>query len=433
MSITLNIFNLPYEIPQIEKEIEIKIENKFGLGQPRYLYPCKIDGNYIILPFAYAITFLKLTRPKRDKFPGIQLKFTGELRTEQKVVRKEALVNLSNKGSVMISAYPGFGKTCGAINLAVYIAFKTIIIVNKIILMKQWEESIKKFCPNAKIQLINVGKPLEDADFYIINAQNVEKMGKKYFESIGCCIIDEAHMIMAETLSKCLQYIYPRYLIGLTATPYRPDGLDKLLELYFGKYKIIRKLFCPHTVYKVKTNFKPPIEKTIQGRLNWGAILDAQANNNERNQLIIKIITSFPDRNFLVLVKRVAQGEYLLKVLQSLGENVTSLIGSNQKFEKTARILVGTCQKVGVGFDHAIMDTLILAADIEEYFIQYLGRVFRTKEVKPIIFDLIDDNSVLAKHFNTRQAIYKEHGGHIKEFKFSERPLLSMAETLELK
>jgi superfamily II DNA or RNA helicase len=421
MSIVSEVLKLsPEKLSQIHKEVEIIIENKFGLGQPRYIYPYKLEGDNITLPFAFGTTIPGLLRPPRANFPIMNVKFTGKLREEQKIVRKEALVKLSSKGSIMISAYPGFGKTCGAINLATSISFKTMVIVNKIILIKQWEESIKKFSPDATIQLVSVGDSLKDADFYIINAQNVEKMGKRFFQNIGCCIVDEAHMIMAETLSKCLQYIYPRYLIGLTATPYRPDGLDKLLELYFGKYKIIRKLFCPHTVYKVKTNFKPPLEKTIHGRLNWGAILDAQANNNERNQLIVKIITSFPDRNFLVLVKRVAQGEYLLKTLQSLGESVTNLIGSNQKFEKSARILVGTCQKVGVGFDHATMDTLILAADIEEYFIQYLGRVFRTKDVKPIIFDLIDDNSVLSKHFNTRQTIYREHGGDIKEFNFKD-------------
>lgn len=226
-------------------------------------------------------------------------------------------------------------------------------------------------------------------------------------------------MIMAETLSKSLQYTFPRYLIGLTATPYRPDGLDILLTLYFGQHKIIRQLYREHTVYKVSTGFKPPIERTIQGRVNWGAILDAQANNQDRNELIIKIIQNFPTRNFLVLVKRVEQGKYLVRKLQEANESVTDLIGSNQEFNKEARILVGTCQKVGVGFDHSKLDALMLATDLEEYFVQYLGRVFRTKDHEPIIFDLVDNNSILNKHFNTRRGVYQKHGGTIKEFDIS--------------
>lgn len=416
MSLTINLTELSFESREkIRKELEIKLENKYGIGQPRYIYPYIIESDDIKLPFAYAVS-LQIPRPKRELFPPINIKFDGELRPEQKIVRVNALKCLSNTGSVMISAYPGFGKTAGAINLATSIKFKTLIIVNKIVLIKQWKESILKFCPTAKVQTLTAQSKKQDVDFYIINAQNTEKMGKTFFTDIGTCVVDEAHMIMAETLSKSLQYVYPRYLIGLTATPYRPDGLDVLLNFYFGKYKIIRKLHREHTAYKVSTGFKPPVEKTIQGRINWGSILDAQANNDKRNDLIIRIIQHFSDRNFLVLVKRVEQGKYLVNSLKKYGESVTDLIGSNQDFNTEARILIGTCQKVGVGFDHSKLDTLLLATDLEEYFVQYLGRIFRTKDNTPIVFDLVDENSILNKHFNTRRKVYQEHGGIVKDF-----------------
>ncbi len=416
MSLTINISKLSFENREkIRKDLEIKLENKYGIGQPRYIYPYIIECDDIKIPFAYAVS-LKIPRPTRDLFSSMDIKFTGELRPEQKLVRVNALKCLSNTGSIMISAYPGFGKTAGAINLATSIKFKTLIIVNKIVLIKQWKESIIKFCPTAKVQTLTPQSKKQDADFYIINAQNTEKMGKTFFADIGTCVVDEAHMIMAETLSKCLQYVYPRYLIGLTATPYRPDGLDALLDFYFGKHKIIRKLHREHTVYKVSTGFKPPVEKTIQGRINWGSILDAQANNEERNNLIIRIIQHFSDRNFLVLVKRVEQGKYLVNSLKKYGESVTDLIGSNQEFDTEARILIGTCQKVGVGFDHSKLDTLLLATDLEEYFVQYLGRIFRTKDNTPIVFDLVDENSILNKHFNTRRKVYQDHGGVIQNF-----------------
>ena len=419
MSLTFNISELSDKNREkIHKDLEIKIENKFGIGQPKFIYPFSIRNETIYLPFAYAKNVLKISRPKRQDFPNIKLSFKGNLRPEQKKVRKEALENLSKRGSVIISGYPGFGKTITAINISLVIGFKTLIIINKIVLIKQWKESILKFCPNAIIQKITTKtKKDKNAHFFIINAQNVEKMIPNFFSDIGSVVVDEAHMIMAETLSKSLQHVKPRYLLGLTATPYRPDGLDILLELYFGKHKIIRELVRKHTVYKINTGFKPPIERNIQGRLNWGAILDAQANNESRNDLIIKIIQKFSKRKFLVLIKRISQGEYLLEKLKELGESVTDLMGSNQQFEKDARILIGTCQKVGVGFDHPKLDTLLLAADIQEYFVQYLGRVFRRKDVEPIIFDFVDDNSTLKKHFKTRESVYQKHGGTIKEYK----------------
>jgi superfamily II DNA or RNA helicase len=416
MSVSVNLTTLSLETREkIRKELEIKLENKYGIGQARYIYPYLLEGNDLKLPFAYAIS-LKIPRPNREAFPQIIVDFAGDLREEQKIVRKEALKHLSSTGSVLVSAYCGFGKTFLAINLATTIKFKTLIVVNKIVLIKQWKDSILQFCNDAKIQIVTPKSTKEDADFYIINAQNTEKMGKSFFSDIGTVLVDEIHLIMAETLYKSLQYVLPRYLIGLSATPYRPDGLDSLLDFYVGKNKIIRKLYRKHTVYKVSTGFKPPVEKTMQGRINWGAILDAQANNKDRNDLIVKIIQKFHTRNFLVLVKRVEQGKYLSEKLLSLGESVTDLIGSNQEFNKEARILIGTCQKVGTGFDHSKLDTLLLATDLEEYFIQYLGRIFRTKDNDPIVFDLVDTNGILSKHFSSRRAVYQEHGGIVREF-----------------
>jgi len=416
MTLSININKLKTDIQsKIHGDLEICIENKYQMGPPKYIYPYFLITDNIYLPFAYA-NKIKIPRPQRSSFPPINLRFQGTLRPEQKIVKKEAIKYLSKTGSVLCSMYCGFGKTAGAINLAIGIKLKTLVIVNKIVLIKQWKESILKFCPQAQVEILKPSSPVGDADFYIVNAQNLEKFGKKFVGIVGTCIVDECHLIMAEHLSRSLQHVYPRYLIGLSATPYRPDGLDILLKHYFGTGKIIRELYKEHTVYKIETQFRPPLEKTIQGRLNWGAILDYQANNEERNSLIIDIVQKFSQRNFLILIKRIRQGKYLLEKLRELGESVTDLIGSKQEFNTQARILIGTCQKVGVGFDHSKLDTLLLATDLEEYFIQYLGRIFRTRDNQPIIFDIVDDNSTLRKHFQTRKKIYKKHGGIIKDF-----------------
>lgn len=416
MSISLSIETIPWEVRKnINSDLEIKIENNFGGGPPRYIYPFEIEGENITLPFAYAIT-KKIKRPVRENFLTLNISFNGILRPEQTEVRKEAIKQLSSTGSVLLSMYCGFGKSSTSMKLACDIGLKTLIIVNKLILIKQWDEGIKTFCQSASVQKLTTKSKKDDCDFYIINAQNVEKMGKSFFSDIGTVIVDEAHLIMAETLSRCLEWVHPRYLIGLTATPYRMDGLNSLLDMYFGKYKITRALWREHIAYKVSTGFKPTVEQTANGRVNWGVVLDSQANSQERNELIIKLLKYYSKRNFLVLTKRVSQGEYLLKRLEEEGEDVTSLLGSNQEYKVSSRILVGTSSKIGVGFDHPKLDALLLAGDVEQYFVQYLGRVFRTKDVKPIIVDLVDDYSLLTKHFNTRRKIYQDHGGEVKNF-----------------
>tara|TARA_E500000331_G_C17128746_1_gene657204 strand:+ start:165 stop:461 length:297 start_codon:yes stop_codon:yes gene_type:complete len=79
--------------------------------------------------------------------------------------------------------------------------------------------------------------------------------------------------------------------------------------------------------------------------------------------------------------------------------------------------LIATISKAGVGFDHPKMDALILASDVEEYFIQYLGRVFRREDVHPLIFDLVDNFNSLKRHYYTRKKVYEESGGTILNFK----------------
>ena len=118
----------------------------------------------------------------------------------------------------------------------------------------------------------------------------------------------------------------------------------------------------------------------------------------------------------MVLSKRVEQAQYIYDNLKEKGESVAILVGSETEFDRNARILIGTTGKVGVGFDHAKLDTLLLASDLEEYFIQYLGRVFRREDVEPIVFDLVDNNPILKKHFSTRRGIYNEVGGIIKKY-----------------
>ena len=93
------------------------------------------------------------------------------------------------------------------------------------------------------------------------------------------------------------------------------------------------------------------------------------------------------------------------------------MVGIKKTFNTESKVLIATVQKAGVGFDHPKLNALIIAADVLEYFIQYLGRVFRTEHSKPLIFDLVDNFSTFKKHFSSRATVYRKHCGKIKNFK----------------
>ena len=417
MSRCVNISNFTdLEIKKLNKELNIEKEvSKYAFNaQPEIISLFHLENNILHVPFSYDNNF---DRPDRKNFSQCNVEFVGVLREPQKIVMKESVDFLNKKGSIIIACYPGFGKTTLATCISCKIKLKTLILCNRIILIKQWAESIKKNCPDTKIQILSSKSKLDSkADFYIINASNVCKYSRDFFEDIGLVLVDEAHLIMAKTISKSMLYLKPRYVIALTATPYRTDGLNILLDMYFGTEKILRELFRKHFVYKVETKFKPETKLNSMGKIDWSALIESQCENQHRNDMIIRIIKFFPDRIFLVLCKRVSQATYIYDQLKEKGEDVTSLIGKNQTYEQKSRILVGTVQKAGVGFDHPNLNALILASDVEQYFIQYLGRVFRREDTEPIIFDFVDENPILFKHFLTRNEIYKKHGGIVKNF-----------------
>lgn len=407
------------ELKKLSKELQVAQQpSKYAFNaRPTYICLYEADGNDLYIPFAYT---RKYKRPDRKQFPVQEIHFNGRLRENQKDVKHEAVEHLNKFGSTIIACYPGYGKTASAIYIASKIKMKTLVICHRVVLIKQWKASIQKFCPEATVQVLTAqtGK-MKDVDFYIMNATNVPKHPRSFYKEIGFLITDECHLIMADKLSHCMRYILPRYVLGLSATPYRNDGLDVLIDMYFGKRKIIRKLWRKHTVFRINTGMKPNVKLNRMGKVDWGSVLESQAVHEGRNEMIVKLVKYFHDRVFLVLCKRVVQANYLIRRLEEEGQDVTSLVGSKQEYEQKSRILIGTSSKVGVGFDHPRLDSLIIASDLEQYFVQYLGRVFRVEDNEPYIFDIVDNYSLLQKHFRTRNAVYIEHGGIVKDFQRS--------------
>lgn len=422
-------------LDEIQKDLTKKIET----GNKQYGSTTKYIQLYLVgeqlkhrpcnIPFNYGLKLnskhVKVERPDRKLLGGMNQEFVGCLREEQKKCRDEALVLLKSHKTAILSCYTGFGKTVTAINMASKIKLKTFITVPKKTLLSQWESEIKTFLPNASVQVVLPNKLSvvdidNPPDFCIVNACNVHKLEPLFVKRYGFLIVDEAHLQMTEKLAENILCITPRYMLGITATPYREDDYNCLFKIFFGSEKIVYSLNKKHLVYKVKTGFCP--ENVNKGdvfaphRIDWNSVLDEQAKNVDRNQLILDIISEFGDRVFLVLVKRVEHGQYLVQRLVEMGERVTSLLGKQQDFDKDARILVGTNSKIGTGFDHPRLDTLLAAADMVSYYIQFIGRVMRRKDVQPIIFDLVDSHPTLKRHFEQRSKIYNKHGGQIVKY-----------------
>lgn len=379
-------------------------------------------GRYVILPFSFARSLscaninYNYSKSTND--------FIGKLRPNQQEIRDKAIESISETGSIVISAEPGFGKTITSIEIICTVNKPTVIFVKQAMIMDQWKEAINKYAPSRKVVKILSNKPIDpDADIYLINPIILKKsiietrFNQDDFNHIKLVVVDELHQIVTKVLHKAFFKFQPDHIIGLSATPYRPklDPFEPAIGWFFGTNVIGSKLFRKHTVYCVRTNFTPS-EVRIQphtGKMDWSSVLTAQAEDPKRNKIITDAVKMFPDRTWLILVKRVEHAKILHDLLGNDDIKSEMLIGSTREFDKSAKVIIGTTPKIGVGFDHAPIDALCMAADVLEYFEQFLGRCMRRQDVEPIVIDFEDHFGPLSKHLAKRIQKYKEHGGEV--------------------
>jgi len=371
------------------------------------------DGSYNV-PFHYGVSngHYKTT----ESPASISCTFSGTLREYQHDTRKKIIDNMNKKKCVILSSFVGSGKTIIAINIATKIKLQTLIVVNRVLLATQWQASICEFTSTQYPVPILSRKTIEcTSDFAIVNGVNIDKIPKSVLDKFGFVIVDECHALMSGKVGQKLLHLTPKYLMGLSATAYRYDGFQQMFGMYFGgdDNTVVTKLYRKHNVYKVQTQCV--IESKINmysGQVDFNAIINALTRNESRNQQIVQTVVDNPDKVFLVLVKRVDHGDILKNLFENIKIPVQCLFGAcGKNFVFTTNVLIATCSKAGVGFDCPRLNTLIIAAPIKNYFIQYLGRVMRTQESEPTVFDFVDDNAILKQHWYARRRVYLEHGG----------------------
>jgi superfamily II DNA or RNA helicase len=405
-----------------------KVNNKFKFNANPYAFNgtsvvmYEHQDDEFVIPFNYALNFMRETEktyfPNDDDFVENEFEFTGELLTRQKNILNEVLQTLYAQRSILLSLHCGFGKTIFAIYLSSLLTKehkgRVLICCHRLVLIEQWKHAISKFT-NATCQVLSSTEKIKEANFYIINIQTIQKRNLEDFDSVSVLVVDECHTICTQNLVRSLMFVRPKFCLGLSATPYRDDGMQDVLHRVFGEKIIHKQLQRLYSVYVCETGFKPTVSKQENGQMDWNDMLRQQSENKDRNELICKIAKYFVTRNILIICKRVAHANVLYEKLKET-ESVDCFMGTNKTFNSDARILLVTCSKGGVGFDHPKLDMLIVAADVENLFVQYLGRIFRRDDTFPIVVDMKDKNAAFQRHLKTRLGVYKETCGTVFDF-----------------
>lgn len=356
---------------------------------------------------------------------SINIKFEGELKPFQNNVVDSYLntVNEMDGGGGLLEVKTGGGKTTMALNIISKLSVKTLVIVHKSFLLKQWEERILQFLPTAKIgkiqgQIIDIdGK---DIVIGMLQSLSMKEYPANLFDSFGLTICDETHHLSSEIFSRALQYITTKYMLGLSATMQRKDGLTWVFKTFLGEIVYKDKRENEHDVLikgiKYITNDEEfnEVKTDYRGNPIHSALLSKICNFNPRTEFILKVIEKelqlFPNQHIMILAQYKTILTYLYKAIEyrniaTVGYYVGGMKEADLKLSENKQIMIATYAMAEEGLDVPSLTTLILVTPRTDVT-QAVGRILRKKHERPLVIDIIDQHSVFKNQWEKRKKFY---------------------------
>ena len=319
------------EVKEIKDDLTVKPfnYNDIGTGKEKKFSVFLESPNKLYLPRFYGIE--KFGLPNEDGLTdgaSINIKFKGNLRKEQMPIYDIVKITLNKDGGAIISLKCGGGKTVLSLYILAQLKVKTMVVVHKDFLMTQWKDRIEEFIPNAKIGKIQqntIDIDNKDIVLAMVQSLSMKEYDKDIFKCFGLIIFDECHHLGAEMFSKCMPKVASKYMLGLSATPNRKDGLRKVFEWYIGNIAYSSKEKNEDYVEVNIINFTSDdqkyskVENNYNGKPNFPKMINKICEFKPRTKLIIqKAIDLFNegDRNILILSDRRGHLDYIAKKLE---------------------------------------------------------------------------------------------------------------------
>jgi len=265
----------------------------------------------------------------------------------------ESQINAINisviKEQGIIHGVCGSGKTEILLGIFERLQQKTLVIVDKLELMKQWVSRINKRFTNINVGEIGGGKWKIGRDITIGSQQTLIKHVDKIRNEFGIIIADEVHHFSSPSFLELISKLNAKYRIGASATLKRKDRKEFLMFAAFGDilYKITDedlskkgKIFITQFIV-IPTNFKSELyvqeKKKLDGEIeyygyNFHALLGELKEDKERNELILKFIKREVKNGHkcLIMADRVSHCIYFRNLLLSNNISAGMMVGEKE-------------------------------------------------------------------------------------------------------
>jgi superfamily II DNA or RNA helicase len=135
-----------------------------------------------------------------------------------------------------LSAPTGSGKTVMALYMIAARKQPTLIIVHTKELAFQWIAAIEQFLGigESEVGLIGAGKRTTGERITVALVQSLYSYADEVSEGVGHLVVDECHRAPSRTFTEAVTEFDSKYMLGLSATPWRRDRLSKLIFWHLG-------------------------------------------------------------------------------------------------------------------------------------------------------------------------------------------------------
>lgn len=430
-----------------KKHLFDKRQNRFPLGLwPRIREVLDLHG------VTYTV-YDNRTPPRKT----LNIRLTD--RVEIRDYQQEAVRAAIREGRTVIQAATGAGKTVIAAMLIAELRCPTLFFVHTRDLLYQAKQAFEQFLEGVAIGQIGDGvvniqpvtvatmqavarhlgityqkSKFDDSDYNDDTDVNPHRQEiQRALDEAGLLIWDEVHRIACETayaISERIRNAY--YRIGLSASPWRDDNADLMIEAAMGQigYRIAateliqRGYLVPPIIRMVRVPSSVPWwDDTRSYRQVYR---DEIVENEARNRLIMKYAIQFVEMGIptLILVQQINHGKKLQRMISEEYHPIDFISGSSfsrQRTEAIQRMRDGEIPWLiastiaDEGLDIKRLGGLILAGGGQSSTraLQRIGRVMRpfSGKTHALVVDFYDQARYLRDHARKRMQIYRSEPG----------------------
>lgn len=413
------------QLHQFRTNLNVKPNNTINGFVNPIQYPIYRESTHkMYLPRYYGIeqcgTCLKNVLSK-----GIQidLSFQGELFEYQNNIVQKFITHVGNSGGGLLDVEPGKGKTVMGLNILSKLKTKTLVVVHKSFLLNQWKERIEQFLPQAKVGLIQ-GKivDIENKDIVIgmLQTLSTKELDYSIVKEFGLTIYDECHHLSAEVFSNVMIRIHTNYVLGLSGTMTRKDGLTKVFKYFIGpvvhkeKTDLTTEVLVKAVLFEDHDNDEYNEVKTdFRGNPMYSSMITKLCENENRTSMIVNVIhhelKENNEQQIMILAHNKALIQCLYDMISIFEPSVGFYIGGMKedalKESETKKVIIATYAMASEGLDIKTLTTLCMATPKSDVC-QSVGRILRSKHSKPLVIDIIDSHDIFKRQYGKRRTYY---------------------------